>query len=64
MHGCVDDGVCVISCGVFDAVCVAELERIFELFNHASWGWCSSCETVLNDLCSVYKILQIPGSIQ
>ena len=33
-------------------------------FAHASWGWCSSCETVLNDLCSVYKILQIPGSIQ
>ena len=32
--------------------------------SHASWGWCSSCERILNDLCSVYKILLMLGSIQ
>ena len=48
---------------VFDVVFDVMFDVVFDVV-HASWGWCSSCETVLNDLCSVYKILQIPGSIQ
>ena len=40
------------------------LRQDISLSRHASWGWCSSCERILNDLCSVYKILLMLGSIQ